>query len=52
MERFLDDRQDEFLMHNETMGQGHMRSRTVQMAVDKIDELGLAGGACQRKQGK
>jgi hypothetical protein len=43
MQRFLDDRQDEHLLHEQSTSQVRSRKDGLQAAMDKIDQLGLAG---------
>lgn len=52
MQCFLDDRQDEHLMHESAMDQMSARSRWIRTVMDKVDELGLAGRSIERKQDK
>ncbi|KAH7390758.1 hypothetical protein DE146DRAFT_758209 [Phaeosphaeria sp. MPI-PUGE-AT-0046c] len=49
MQRFLDGRQDEHLMHENTTNQMSARSRGIQTAIDRVNELGLAGRSVGRK---
>jgi hypothetical protein len=43
MQRFLDDRQDEHLLHEQSTSQERSRKDGIQAAMDKIDQLELAG---------
>jgi hypothetical protein len=52
MQRFLDDRQDEHMMHENTTSQMNARGRGIQTVIDRVDELGLAGKITERKQNK
>jgi hypothetical protein len=52
MQRFLNDRQDEHMMHENTTSQMSARSRDIQTVIDRVDELGLAGKIAERKQNK
>lgn len=52
MERFLGDREDEHLMHENTISQDSVRNSRVQLVVNKIDEMGLGGRTGQCKQSK
>jgi hypothetical protein len=52
MQRFLSDRHDQYLMHENPTREETARSRGVQTSMDKIDELGLAGRAVERRNHK
>jgi hypothetical protein len=43
MQRFLNDRQDEHLLHEQSTSQERSRKDGIQAAMDKIDQLGLVG---------
>jgi hypothetical protein len=42
MQRFLNDRQDEHLLHEHSTSQERSRKDGLQAVMDKIDQLGLA----------
>jgi hypothetical protein len=52
MQRFLNDRQDEHMMHETTTSQMSARSHGIQTTIDRVDELGLAGKIAESKQKK
>lgn len=52
MQRFLDDRHDEHLMHESITSQTSARSHDIQAIIDKVNELGLVKRDVERKQNK
>jgi hypothetical protein len=52
MQRFLSDRHDQHLMHENSTSEETARSRGVQTAMDTIDKLGLGGKVVPRRNHK
>lgn len=52
MQRFLNDRNDQHLMYENSTSEETDRSHGVQTAIDKIDEVGLADRVVKRRNHK
>ncbi|KAF2815388.1 uncharacterized protein BDZ99DRAFT_567239 [Mytilinidion resinicola] len=52
MQRFLEDRDDEILLHKQQPSPESSRSNRLQAVIDEVDRLGLSGKDAESKQDK